>query len=246
MTYNLGGLFEAGVDAVSDRAALVVGDQRLTYAELDERVNRLAHHLSSAGIGPGDHVGLHLSNCSAYIEGMFAAWKLRAVPVNINYRYVERELRYLYDDADLVAVIYHRRFADRLAEVAPATRLVVDDGSDDEPIADSTPYEDALSESDPARPQVDGRSGDDLYITYTGGTTGMPKGVVWRHEDVFKAAMGGGDLAQQGDYVRDADELRERVAASDHRSSHSRRRRSCTRAPSGSPVISSSPAAGSS
>ena len=214
MSYNLSVLFEAVVDADRDREVLVVGDRRLTYAALDERANRLANHLAAAGIGPGDHVGLQLANGSEYIEGMFAAFKLRAVPVNVNYRYVEAELRHLFDDADLRALVVHGQFADRAAEVAAdidgldEILIVADDTPTTAPGAD---HEQALAAASPARPDVDGRSSDDLYITYTGGTTGMPKGVVWRHEDIFKAAMGGGDITQLGNWVSGPDELAARL-----------------------------------
>ncbi|MDX1510199.1 MAG: acyl-CoA synthetase [Nitriliruptorales bacterium] len=217
MSFNLSVLFEAVVDADPDREVLVVGDRRLTYRALDERANRLANHLADAGIGPGDHVGLQLTNGSEYVEGMFAAWKLRAVPINVNYRYVEAELRYLFKDADLRALVVHGQFGDRVAPVAAD----VEDLDTILIVADGTPtnlagidYERALANADPARPDVDGRSSDDLYITYTGGTTGMPKGVVWRHEDIFKAAMGGGDLTQLGNWVSGPDELAERLPES--------------------------------
>ena len=218
MSFNLADLFEAAVDAAPDREVLVVGDRRLTYGALDERTNRLANHLAAAGIGPGDTVGLHLTNSTEYLEGMFAAFKLRAIPINVNYRYVERELQHLYDDADLAALLYHRQFAPRVAAVAPGVKalLTVDDGNDAEPAPGSVPYDDALAEASAERPQVDGRSSDDLYITYTGGTTGMPKGVVWRHEDIFKAAMGGGDLAQSGDYVSGPEEVAQRIREQDN------------------------------
>ena len=144
MTFQLADLFEAVADADPDREVLVVGDRRLTYRELDERANRLANALAAAGIGPGDAVGLQLANGSEYVEGMLAAFKLRAIPVNINYRYVERELRYLYEDSGIVALLVHRAFAPRAATALDAPlRLVldVDDGSGEEPVAGSSPYE---------------------------------------------------------------------------------------------------------
>ena len=101
MERNLADIFEVVVDAVPDREALVAGDRRLTFAALDERANRLADHLAGAGIGPGDHVAAYLYNGTEYLEGMLAAFKLRAVPVNVNYRYVEGELAYLVEDAGL-------------------------------------------------------------------------------------------------------------------------------------------------
>src|SRR5690348_11210772 len=108
MTFQLADLFEAVADADPDREVLVVGDRRLTYRDLDERANRLAHVLRAHGVGPGEAVGLQLANGSEYVEGMLAAFKLRAIPVNINYRYVERELRYLYEDSGIVALLVHR------------------------------------------------------------------------------------------------------------------------------------------
>src|SRR5919198_3415384 len=118
-TYNLADLFEIVTDAVPDREAFVVGDRRLTYAQLDERANRLAHHLSEAGIGRDDHVGLQMVNGTEYVEGMLACFKIRAVPINVNYRYVEDELRHLFEDADLVVNITNERFAPALDAVRP-------------------------------------------------------------------------------------------------------------------------------
>jgi acyl-CoA synthetase (AMP-forming)/AMP-acid ligase II len=214
VSFQLADLFEAVVDADPGREILVVGDRRLTYRELDDRANRLAHVLAAHGIGPGDAVGLQLANGSEYVEGMLAAFKLRAVPVNINYRYVERELRYLYDDSAISALLVHRSFAPRAAAALdrPLKLLLdVDDGSGEAPVAGSSAYEQVLAEAPSRRPDVAGRSSDDLYLIYTGGTTGMPKGVVWRHEDIFKAAMGGGDLTQGGDYVTGPAQLAERL-----------------------------------
>src|SRR5262245_44830827 len=133
-SFNLADLFESVVDAVPDRVALVCGDRRLTYAELDARANRLAHHLLALGIGPGEHVGIHLYNATEFLECMLAAFKIRAVPVNVNYRYVAGELRSLFRDADLVALVHQRELGPRVAEVAgevPTLRhlLFVDDAS---------------------------------------------------------------------------------------------------------------------
>jgi acyl-CoA synthetase (AMP-forming)/AMP-acid ligase II len=212
--FNLADLYEAVADAAPDREVLVCGDRRLTHRQLDERANRLANALSARGIGPGDTVGLQLANGTEYVEGMLAAFKLRAIPVNINYRYVERELRYLYDDSGIVALVVHRGFTDRAAQSLDTplrALLVVEDGGD-RPMPDGAEsYEDVLTAAAPDRPAVAGRSSDDVYLIYTGGTTGMPKGVVWRHEDIFKSAMGGGDLTQGGDYVTGPEQLVERL-----------------------------------
>ena len=196
--FNLADLFENVADAIPEREALACGRRRLTYAQLEERANRLAHDLHAKGIGKGDHVGLYLYNGTEYVEGMLAAFKVQAVPININYRYVDGELRYLFDNADLVALIHHREFGPRVAAVAgrlPRLRtvLAVNDGSAAGGwAASAADYEEALAGSSPVRDFAP-RSKDDLYILYTGGTTGMPKGVMWRHEDVFFAALMGGN-----------------------------------------------------
>jgi 3-oxocholest-4-en-26-oate---CoA ligase len=230
--YNLADLFEYVADAVPDREAIVtthapgrvgshahgesVPARRLTYRELDQRSNRLAAVLATYGIGSGDHIGLQLLNGSEYLEGMLAAFKLSAVPVNVNFRYVESELRHLYDDADLVAVIHHRQFSTRVAAAADEAPLVkhlivVDDDSGAEVAGGAVDYEQALADATPARPDGSGRSGDDRYIAYTGGTTGLPKGVVWRQEDIFFAAMGGGDVFQSGNFITTPAEIVERI-----------------------------------
>jgi acyl-CoA synthetase (AMP-forming)/AMP-acid ligase II len=225
MEFNLADLFEVVVDAVPDREAIVAGDRRLTYRELDERVNRLAHHLTANGVGAGDHVALYLYNGSEYLEGMLAAYKLRAVPINVNYRYVQEELRYLLDDSDAVAVVVNAEFTPTLAGVRddlPELRTVVvvadatdTDATDTDAIdpdrstggSDAVEYEDALAAASPRR-DFGPRSADDLYILYTGGTTGMPKGVMWRHEDIFFGAFGGGGIDNE---VSRPEELAERA-----------------------------------
>jgi acyl-CoA synthetase (AMP-forming)/AMP-acid ligase II len=216
VSFNLADLFETVVDADPDREVVVAGERRLTYRELDERANRLANYLAESGVGPDDPVGLQLANGTEYVEAMLAAFKLRAIPINVNYRYVERELRYLYDDSGIVALIYHRQFGVPVGKALverPGMHsvLVVEDGSDVEAVQDADSYEDALTSASPDRPKVDGRSDDDLYLIYTGGTTGMPKGVVWRHEDIFKSGMGGGDVMSMGNHVKDERELAERL-----------------------------------
>jgi 3-oxocholest-4-en-26-oate---CoA ligase len=213
MEFNLADLFEIVVDAVPEREAVVVGDRRLSYGELEDRVNRLAHHLAANGVGAGDHVALYLYNGSEYLEAMLAAYKLRAVPVNVNYRYVEEELRYLLHDSDAVAVVFNAEFVPKLARLRdklPTLRVfvVVDDASGSGAAElGAVDYEDALSAASPQRDFLP-RSADDLYILYTGGTTGMPKGVMWRHEDIFFGAFGGGGL---GNEVSRPEELADRA-----------------------------------
>ena len=210
-SFNLAELFESVVDVAADRVAVACPSRRLTYAELDERANRLAHHLAANGVGAGDHVGLHLLNGTEYLEGMLAAFKLRAVPVNINHRYVERELLHLFTDADLVALVVHGAFTDRVVKVLPEVPtlqhvVVVDDGTAVASELAHAEYEASLAAASPIR-DFRGRTGDDRYIAYTGGTTGMPKGVVWRHEDLFFAALGAGDPTLDKGPITDPSEL---------------------------------------
>jgi acyl-CoA synthetase (AMP-forming)/AMP-acid ligase II len=198
MEFNLADLFEHAVDHFPDREYLACDGKRRTYREMEERANRMAHHLAAHGIGCGDHVGIYALNSVAWVETLWAVFKLRAVWININYRYVEEELRYLFDNADLKALVYERQFAPRVAHVLPAMPLlrhsiVVEDGTaEDYGKIGSVEYEAAMASGSPAR-DFGPRSADDRYILYTGGTTGMPKGVIWRHEDVFFALGGGID-----------------------------------------------------
>ena len=219
MEFNLADLFESVVDVCAESTAIVAGPRRLTYAQLDDRANRLAHHLACSGVGPGDRVGLQLVNGCEYLESMLACFKVRAVPVNVNYRYVAVELRHLFSDAGLVGLVVHQRFA------ASATAAL--DGMDehrsvlcvaepeDAPGGEGGPhlgddYEEALAAARGGR-DFPTRSAGDLYCVYTGGTTGMPKGVLWRHEDIFFAAMGGGDPMSLGNVITEPEQLAERV-----------------------------------
>ena len=194
-TFNLADLFEQAVDEWPDRTYVIDDRTRCTYAELDARANQLAHHLASQGIGPGDHVGIFALNRMEWVETLWAVFKLRAVWININYRYVEDELAYLFNDAGLKYLVIEPEFSERARSVAPdLAQLVI-----------GAEYEAALAAQSPARdfPQ---RSGDDIYILFTGGTTGMPKGVVWRHEDVLMALGGGIDM-RTGDVVTKASDF---------------------------------------
>ncbi|MGW9188541.1 acyl-CoA synthetase [Streptomyces rubiginosohelvolus] len=223
MEYNLADLFESVVDAVPDREALLYVDhpgtgaeRRLTYAELDAAANRIAHHLIDAGIRPGEHLGLHLYNGVEYLQTVLGALKARIVPVNVNYRYVEEELVYLYRDADLAALVFDGEFDERVAAAAsqaPGLRHLVRVGPAS-PTADpgpaAVPFAEAEASGSPDRGFAQ-RSADDQFIIYTGGTTGMPKGVMWRQEDLFFSGLGGG--APTGEPVKTPQELAERVAA---------------------------------
>ena len=198
MHYNIADLIESVADAVPDRVALVCGERRLSYAALDERASRLAHFLASQGVGPGDQIGLYLQNGTEYMEAMLAAFKLRAVPANINFRYMAEELRYLCRDAKLKALFFDRAASTRVADAVSGLPgldvfVVVEDGSEAKAsLANATEFEAALAASSPKRDFAE-RSDDDLYVIYTGGTTGMPKGVMWRHEDAFHACLMAGN-----------------------------------------------------
>ncbi|EHM24833.1 MULTISPECIES: acyl-CoA synthetase [Streptomyces] len=222
MEYNLADLFESVVDAVPDREALLYVDhpgtgaeRRLTYAELDAAANRIAHHLIGAGIRPGEHLGLHLYNGVEYLQTVLGALKARIVPVNVNYRYVEEELVYLYRDADLAALVFDGEFDERVAAAAPRApglrHLVrVGPAPAAPPAVPVVPFTDAERSGGSGRGFAP-RSADDQFIIYTGGTTGMPKGVMWRQEDLFFSGLGGG--APTGEPVKAPRELAERVAA---------------------------------
>ncbi|MEU6318628.1 acyl-CoA synthetase [Streptomyces sp. NPDC047009] len=222
MEYNLADLFESVVDVVPHREALVYADhpgtgeeRRLSYAALDAAANRIGHHLLDAGIRPGEHLGLYLYNGIEYLQTVLGCLKARIVPVNVNYRYVEDELVYLYRDADLAALVFDAEFADRVAAALPHTdrlRHLVRVGTP-APEAAAPPavgFADAEAAASPGRGFAP-RSGDDQFIIYTGGTTGMPKGVMWRQEDLFFSGLGGG--APTGEPVKKPEELAERVAA---------------------------------
>ena len=208
MAFNLAQVHEAVSAANPDRPALIWGDRRWTYQELTDRTRRFANALLQRGIGVHtergslqghesgqDHVALYLHNGNEYIEAMLGAFKGRSAPFNVNYRYVAEELSYLLDNAQAKVVVFHSAFAPILAEVLPnlpSVQLLVQvaDDSGNELLPDAIDYEQLLAEASADRPDVDW-SPDDLYILYTGGTTGMPKGVLWRQNDIFISAMGG-------------------------------------------------------
>ena len=209
MDFNLADVFEAVASAIPDQDAIVWGDRRWSYRELDERTNRLANVLHGAGHGARrtreglggheshqDHLAIYLYNGNEYLESMLGAFKARVAPFNVNYRYVEEELLYLLDSCEADAIVFDSRFSETLAAVLPKlpklrTLIQVGDG----PLLEGAiAYEDAVATASVTAPAVE-RSPDDLYILCTGGTTGMPKGVLWRQADIFAGAMGGRDLA---------------------------------------------------
>jgi acyl-CoA synthetase (AMP-forming)/AMP-acid ligase II len=155
MEFNLADLFEQAVDQFGEREFLVAEGERRTYAEIDERANRLAHHLAANGIGAGDHVGIYAYNCVEWLETAWAVFKIRATWININYRYVEDELRYLFDNADLKGLVFHREFAERVKGVREGLpdlthAVVIDDGSDTDLTGlDAAEYEMAMASGSP-------------------------------------------------------------------------------------------------
>ncbi len=203
MALNIADLFEHAVDAAADKPALKVEHRTVTYAELEAEANRLAHFLASRGVGVGDHVGVFAKNSVEHVVALLAIFKIRAVAINVNYRYVEGELDYLFDNADLVALVHERPYAPLVAACARKrpdmhTVVVMADPSDPDNDADTTAYDgvlwaDALAGQSAER-DFGERSPDDLYIVYTGGTTGYPKGVMWRHEDFWRVLGGGIDF----------------------------------------------------
>ncbi|KIA63430.1 acyl-CoA synthetase [Nocardia vulneris] len=199
MARNFADLFEHAVDAMPERVALLEGGRSRTFAELDARANQLAAFLTSVDIGRGTHVGFQMHNGIETMETLLACFKIRAVPININYRYGVEELRYVYRNADLQALVYHAGYAQAVQHAAARIpllrhRIVVPDGSADaDPPVDAVHYADAVAAGAPARVDLE-RSADDLFMMYTGGTTGLPKGVMWRQEDMWRVLGGGIDF----------------------------------------------------
>ena len=220
MALNIADLAEHAIDAVPDRVALICGDQQISYAGLEEKANRLAHYLISRGVKKDDKVGLYCRNRIEIVIAMLGIVKAGAILVNVNYRYVEAELRYLFDNSDMVAVVHERQYSERVANVLPDTPnvktvLVIDDGS---AVPAQTyhnyggvEFYEAVAEGSPER-DFGTRSADDIYLLYTGGTTGFPKGVMWRHEDIYRVLLGGTDFAT-GEFVADEYDHAKQAAA---------------------------------
>jgi 3-oxocholest-4-en-26-oate---CoA ligase len=216
MALNIADLFEHAADAVPERLAIACGDAEITYRALEATSNQLAHYLAAAGVGPGDHVGVYGRNSIELIEAFLACYKLQAIAVNINYRYVEAELRYLFTEAELVALVHDRQFSDKVATLLPdypglRATLAIEDGSGT-PLGASTDFAAAVA-GRPASRDFGERSADNIYMLYTGGTTGYPKGVIWRHEDIWRTLGGGIDFAT-GERMPDEWEQSKRAAAS--------------------------------
>ncbi len=203
---NLAVVHEAISERLPDAEALVYRDRRFTWSQLTDRTRRLADALRRHGLGcrkerddlenwesGQDHIGLYMHNGNEYLESMLGAFKARTAPFNVNYRYVDEELVYLFDNADARAIVFHATFAPALARIRDKLPKVdlwiqVADGSGESLLPGAIDYEQTLADAEPA-PLPDDLSADDLYILYTGGTTGMPKGVLWRQEDVFQSAL---------------------------------------------------------
>jgi fatty-acyl-CoA synthase len=213
--FNLPDVFDTVAGVHPDRPCLVWGDRRPTFAEMADRSRRLAAYLVGRGLGRvtdratlaghesgQDHLGIYLYNGNEYIESMLGAFRARVAPFNVNYRYVADELIYLLDNADCRALVYHEAFAPTLAAIRdrlPGLEVLVQvaDGSGHDLLAGAVDYAAALAEADPAALAAVQPAADDLYILYTGGTTGMPKGVLWRQHDIYLSAMGGRNILTQ-------------------------------------------------
>ncbi len=215
MSWNFADTFEAVAAAVPDRPCQIHGDRVVTWAELDRRADALAADLVAAGLGRQAKVACYLHNGPEYMEAMVATFKAAMVPVNTNFRYGPDEIRYLFDNADAEAVVFHARFAELLDGIRgdlPMVRrwyAVADDTGAGPDWAAS--YEDVVT-SGAARPAVV-RSGDDLLLLYTGGTTGIPKGVMWRQDDLFNVLGRGGNPLQGTPPAESVDEVAANAAA---------------------------------
>ncbi len=225
MEFNLAEVYAAVAAANPDRECIIAGDRRFTYAQTDARARRLAQALHAWGLGVQreraelaghesgqSHLALYMANGNEFLEGMLGAYKARVAPFNVNYRYVADELIYLLSNASAAAVMYHARFGPTLAgaleHLAPMALIHVDDESGNDPLSGAVRYEELLA-SMPAEPLDLDLSPDDLYVLYTGGTTGMPKGVLWRQNDIYLNAMGG-RIFGTGEVVTSLEDIAER------------------------------------
>jgi acyl-CoA synthetase (AMP-forming)/AMP-acid ligase II len=215
--------------AIGDRDLLIQGDQRFSYAQTIERSNRLAAYLHSRGLGchtersalaghevGQDLLGLYAYNGNEFVESLLGAFQARVAPFNVNFRYVKSELQYLLADSGATALLYHAAFAPRVAEVLPdlprlRVLIQIADDSGNDLVHGAVDY-DTIIRSTRAEPPPVQHSPDDLYVLYTGGTTGMPKGVLWRQHDIFMTSFGGRNL-MTGEPAGSIDEIVARVTA---------------------------------
>jgi len=204
MQFNLADVFESVAAAVPDRTALTYEGEHFTYAQLDAEANKVAHFLDDVGIAPGDHVALFLKNSVEHVTSILGLIKVRAVPINVNYRYTPAELEYIFTNSDSAAVIVelpeHQRTLAALLDSCPLIRTVIVVGGDpiEELLAAAVqrsiqvvPF--SVSQDFSSGGEFAPRSGDDVYVLYTGGTPGYPKGVMWRHDDFFRKPLSGGN-----------------------------------------------------
>jgi fatty-acyl-CoA synthase len=228
--FDLSTIFGTVAQTIPDKQVLVWRDRRLTYAEADARIDGVAHYLTSRGLGchterdqlanhesGQDHVGLYLRNGNEYLEAMVAGYRARVAPFNVNFRYVEEELLYLLADARARALVYAAEFAPHVQSIRgrlPDLEVLIQvaDVSGNELLPDAVDYESIVATPPPAS-GMPTPSGDDLYILYTGGTTGMPKGVLWRQHDIFMSAMGGRPFLAGGEPLKSYDDLVAQVRA---------------------------------
>jgi len=215
-TYNLADLFQIVVDTKPDDEALVCGERRLTFRQVEEHATKLALWLRSQGIGAGDTIGIHAVNCIEYVEICLAAFKLKALPANVNFRYTVDEARYIYDNAQFKAVFYSAELEEVVKgalSAAPDVKAVVrmrDAATSAPAIAGAVDYNDALAAGSGSLADIQ-LSDDDQILLYTGGTTGMPKGVVWPHKALFFAGFGGGGNFHPEGPIKTPEELVSRV-----------------------------------
>ena len=223
MQFTVPAAADAIAAAIGDREFIIQGDRRYTYARIAERSKRLAAYLHSRGLGchterselPGhevgqDLLGIYAYNGPEYLEAMLGAWRARVAPFNVNYRYVKNELQYLLADSGATALIYHAAFAQRVGEVLPdlprlRVLIQIADESGNDLVHGAVDYESVVASGPTQLPPVEA-SPDDLYVLYTGGTTGMPKGVLWRQHDIFMTSFGGRSL-YTGELANTYDEI---------------------------------------
>ncbi len=181
MEMHFATVWEAIADAIPHLPAVTHGDTTRSWGDYDDRAARVANALDAAGLGPDSKVSLFMYNCNEFMESQFGVFKMRGVPINVNYRYLDDELWYLLDNSDSEAIIFHSSLGDRVARVAdrlPKLKLLVEvDDGDAGQVPDAVPYEQVIASNEPMG-RIE-RSEDDLYMLYTGGTTGMPKGVMY-------------------------------------------------------------------
>ncbi len=200
VSWNYADVWESVARAVPYRAAQVHGQRLIDWASFDARADGLARHLLDAGLGAQAKVAAYLYNAPEYLETYFAAFKAGLAPVNTNYRYVADELIYLFDNADAEAVVFHASFAATVEQIRhrlPKVRTWIAVQEPGHPVPSFAADYESLAARDVGRTLAPwGRSGDDLLILYTGGTTGMPKGVMWRQDDLFLVLGAGGNALQ--------------------------------------------------